>query len=314
MDTKSDRIQKQTWTLRSSSGHEGSFVFQTIVLPGSASSLRPRLRTKEDEVQVQYESEVGDTRKIKTGFKTVISTLVSTSELSVLRTLASSITSSPPPIKDPAYVIRKTATKGLGMFAQRDIGRGELIAWDRPGIIAPGLEWEGKKAKREEVYELLANGLVDLKSIDGHTGEAEDELKDEGRRRLEEIRGMAISSCFGGDHWVEGVIGANALVLELGNGNKKGKEERKVIYGGVYPLINRCNHRLAHVFFTTYNILMLLIQLLSKCCGALYTQHLYPGSLRAKKHQSGRGDHQVICEHFITTGEAEGNIKEELWV
>jgi hypothetical protein len=135
------------------------------------------------------------------------------------------------------------------MFAQRDIGRGELIAWDRPGIIAPGLEWEGRKAKREEVYELLANGLVDFESIEGHTGEAEGELKDEGRRMLEEIRGMAISSCFGGDHWVEGVIGANALVLELGNGNKKGKEERKVIYGGVYPLINRCNHRLAHIFF-----------------------------------------------------------------
>lgn len=139
------------------------------------------------------------------------------------------------------------------MFAQRDIERGELIAWERPGIIAPGLEWEGGKAKateRKEVYELLADGFVELGSIGGHTGEAVDgELKDEGRRRLEDIKGMAISSCFGGDQWVEGVIGANALVLELGNGNKKGKEERKVIYGGVYPLINRCNHRLAHIFF-----------------------------------------------------------------
>lgn len=263
--------QKKIWVLKSLSGREESFVFQTIVLPGSASSVGSHaniLLTQENEAESRSsecdfgKGETTSTKKTKVEnrSKTVISTLVSTSEHYALLTLASSISSSPPPIKDPAHVIRKTSTKGFGMFAQRDIAKGELIVWERPGIIAPGLEWEDGKMKgteREQVYGLLAHGFVDLESLGGHPGNlgnvdielVDVELIDEGRKRLEDIRGMAISSCFGGEQWVEGVIRTNALVLELFKGNKKRKNEGKVIYGGVCPLINRCNHRSAKAFF-----------------------------------------------------------------
>ena len=47
---------------------------------------------------------------------------------------------------------------------------------------------------------------------------------------------------------VEGIVRTNALMLEL---DAKGvvREERREIYGGVYPFINRANHRLECPFF-----------------------------------------------------------------
>ena len=41
---------------------------------------------------------------------------------------------------------------------------------------------------------------------------------------------------------VEGIVRTNALQLELDSKGKIPREEREV-YGGVYPLINRGNHR-----------------------------------------------------------------------
>jgi hypothetical protein len=223
----------QSWRLRTSTGHEQSCCFRTILLPGPSSSAPDGSIDEEELCGMPNRSKIS-----------VVSALISTSRLPRFLALVSSISTPPPALSDPPpHAIRVTRNKGLGMFARRDIRKGELIVWERPALIVPGLE--RNEDTSQEAYRLLAEGFLEFESEGtegvqlGHI----EEIQEAGKERYEDLRRMAISSSFDGGHWVEGVVRTNALVLEFEDGQKKRKEERREIYGGVYPLINRCNHR-----------------------------------------------------------------------
>jgi hypothetical protein len=242
----------QSWHLRTSVGHEESCCFRTFVLPGPSSSAPGGSINEEDLCGIPEPLGANGNRNrnpsgiLKGSNLSVVSALVSTSRLSRFLALVSSISTSPPAFLDrPPHVIKVTRNKGLGMFARRDVQKGELIVWERPALIVPGLERNEDTSK--EAYRSLAEGFcaVEGEGIDGamQLGSVED-VREAGKERYEDVRRMAISSSFDGGHWVEGVVRTNALVLEFEDGQKKNKEEKREIYGGVYPLINRCNHRL----------------------------------------------------------------------
>lgn len=230
----------QSWQLRTSTGHEQSCCFRTILLPGPSSSAPGG--SMDEEVLCGMPGSNGDLngRRI-----CVVSALVSTSCLPRFLALVSSISTPPPALSDPPpHTVRVTRNKGLGMFARRDIRKGELIVWERPALIVPGLE--RNEDTSQEAYRFLAEGFLEFEG-GGTEGEVQlgpiEEIQEAGKERYEDLRRMAISSSFDGGHWLEGVVRTNALVLEFEDGQKKSKEEKGKIYGGVYPLINRCNHR-----------------------------------------------------------------------
>lgn len=241
----------QSWPLRTSTTYEEFFHFQAVVLLGPCSSAPFRVNV-EDDVNCISESTGSEARGARTGASegtdtvTVISTLISASRLPRFRLLLSSIFTSPAAIDDPSpHVIRVTESKGLGMFATRDIRKGELIAWERPAVIVPGLEKNQEMS--QEVYRIIAEGFLE---VENESGEGETRLapveviREAGKQRLADIRSMAISNTVGGGHWLEGIVRTNAVVLEFEDGLKLGKGDKREIYGGIYPLINRCNHRL----------------------------------------------------------------------
>jgi len=120
---------------------------------------------------------------------------------------------------DPGYQVRQTEDKGLGLFARRRFLQGEAIAAENPALIIPCLPIG---TEPQSTYDNLADAL------------------DPKRRR--ELLGMAnsqtLEEC---PSVVEGIIRTNAMTLFLGLG-----EDNKMTYGGVYPLLNRANHRCAH--------------------------------------------------------------------
>jgi len=129
-----------------------------------------------------------------------------------------------PPVTNPPYRILRTLNKGAGMFATRDIPAGDLIVEEHPVLILPSDEFP------DDVYERL--------------GEA---LPEERRGEL-----MSMANCRSKEEcgtYVEGVVRTNAVMLELlpakekGKGGEEGTVGERTLYGGVYPLINRCNHR-----------------------------------------------------------------------
>ena len=236
----------ELWPLQTSAGHEEPCCFRTILLPGPSSSA-PGTSIGEESCGLPEQSGSNGKTGIPKGRNiSVVAALISTSRLPRFLALVSSISTSPAAILDPpAHVVRATRNKGLGMFARRDIRKGELIVWERPALIVPGLERNEETSR--EAYRRLAEGFLEA---EGKGTEEEillgtiDEIREAGKERYEDVRRMAISSSFDGDHWLEGVVRTNALVLEFEDGQKKSKGEKREIYGGVYPLINRCNHRL----------------------------------------------------------------------
>ncbi|PPR03302.1 hypothetical protein CVT26_008132 [Gymnopilus dilepis] len=116
----------------------------------------------------------------------------------------------------PNFSILQTAHKGAGIFAARPIEAGELIMREHPALILP----TGKFPK--EVYDALADRLPE--------------------KRRKELLAMANArskeEC---ESEVEGIVRTNALMLEL---DVKGviPEDRREVYGGVYPFVNRANH------------------------------------------------------------------------
>ena len=241
----------QPWRLRTSAGHEESYYYRTILLPGPASSVSGSVINEDESRCVDLEEQEGDESGIRTGEKnlSVVSTLISTFRLPRFLALVSSISTSPPVIGDPSHVIKITPNKGFGMFARRDIKKGELIVWERPAVIVPGLE---RNEDTSQAYQLLAEEFLELDgtNVEGaiQLGSMK-EIRATGKEVYGDIRKMAISSSFDVGHWLEGVVRTNALVFEFENGQRKSRQEEQEIYGGVYPLINRCNHRLVQVVF-----------------------------------------------------------------
>ena len=55
---------------------------------------------------------------------------------------------------------------------------------------------------------------------------------------------------------VEGIVRTNALALQLKFPKSMANDGPDAkLYGGVYPLLNRCNHRYRALFFLTIHIL-----------------------------------------------------------
>lgn len=120
---------------------------------------------------------------------------------------------------DPGYQVRQTEDKGLGLFATRQFLQGESITAENPALILPFLP---VGAEPPSTYDALADAL------------------DPKRRRelLEMANSQSPEEC---PSDVEGIVRTNAMTLYLGLG-----EDKKTTYGGVYPLLNRANHRYAH--------------------------------------------------------------------
>ncbi|KAF8970465.1 hypothetical protein BDZ97DRAFT_1791564 [Flammula alnicola] len=113
------------------------------------------------------------------------------------------------PIENCNFRILKTAHKGIGLFAARNIAAGELIIVEHPALILPSGNFPPERLPEKKRAELLAMANC---------------------RPPEECKSP-----------VEGIVRTNGLMLEL---DPKGKipAEQKGVYGGVYPLINRGNH------------------------------------------------------------------------
>lgn len=121
------------------------------------------------------------------------------------------------PIDNPNFRVQQTALKGAGLFAARDIAAGELIMIEHPALILPTGRFPAA------IYDELGNRLPEKRRA---------ELLAMANARSEE-------EC---PSPVEGIVRTNALMLEL---DPRGKipEEKREIYGGVYPTVNRANHR-----------------------------------------------------------------------
>lgn len=146
---------------------------------------------------------------------TVISCLLNPSLVPLLPDLSSAQNS----VKNTAYCILPTPYKGLGMFASRDIPAGELIAIEHPALILPATSLP------EEAYNEIGLSLP--------------------VRRRAELMAMAntrtVEEC---PSPVEGIVRTNALALQLNFPKSMANDGPDVkLYGGVYPLLNRCNHR-----------------------------------------------------------------------
>ena len=118
-----------------------------------------------------------------------------------------------------SYCVLPTPHKGFGMFATRDIPAGELIAIEHPALILPAA------SLLEEAYNEIGLQLPD--------------------KRRAELMAMAnsrtIEEC---PSPVEGIVRTNALALQLEFPKSMANDELDAkLYGGVYPLLNRCNHR-----------------------------------------------------------------------
>jgi len=121
------------------------------------------------------------------------------------------------PIENPCFVVKYTKNKGAGLFATRNIPAGVLVMVEHPALILPAGSFPS------EVYDELGARLPE--------------------RRRKEL--MALSNCRSPEECssaVEGIVLTNALQLELDPKGKILRKEREV-YGGVYPLLNRGNHR-----------------------------------------------------------------------
>lgn len=123
------------------------------------------------------------------------------------------------PVQSISYCVLPTPHKGFGMFATRDIAAGELIAIEHPALILPAA------SLAEEAYNEIGLQLPD--------------------RRRAELMAMANSrtteEC---PSPVEGIVRTNALALQLNFPKSMANDGPDAkLYGGVYPLLNRCNHR-----------------------------------------------------------------------
>ncbi|KAG6891018.1 hypothetical protein C0992_010991 [Termitomyces sp. T32_za158] len=109
--------------------------------------------------------------------------------------------------------------KGLGMFATRYIPTGSLIYVEHPAIFAPAVVPLTGEARRS-AYHSLSEALPHHQRDELHT----------------------MANCRSPDECAleEGILCTNALVLELGLPDDIDVEARE--YGGVFLVINRCNH------------------------------------------------------------------------
>ena len=151
---------------------------------------------------------------------TVISCLLNPLLISLLPDLSIAQKS----VQNISYCVLPTPLKGFGMFATRDIPAGELIAIEHPALILPAASLP------EEAYNEIGLQLPD--------------------RRRAELMSMANSrtseEC---PSPVEGIVRTNALALQLNFPKSMANDGTDAkLYGGVYPLLNRCNHRY-RVFF-----------------------------------------------------------------
>ena len=146
---------------------------------------------------------------------TVISCLLNPSLISLLPDLSFAQNS----VQSVGYCVLQTPRKGFGMFATRDIAAGELIAIEHPALILPAASLP------EEAYNEIGLQLPN--------------------RRRAELMAMANSrtteEC---PSPVEGIVRTNALALQLNFPKSMANDGPDAkLYGGVYPLLNRCNHR-----------------------------------------------------------------------
>ena len=119
------------------------------------------------------------------------------------------------------FEIRPAGTgKGLGMFATRQIPTGSLIYVEHPAIFAPA-EVPLTGEARSHAYHSLSETLP--------------------QHRRDELHTMANCRSLVECALEEGILCTNALALELGLPDDIDIEARE--YGGVFLIINRCNHR-----------------------------------------------------------------------
>jgi hypothetical protein len=128
------------------------------------------------------------------------------------------------PVQSISYCVLPTPRKGFGMFATRDIAAGELIAIEHPALILP------PASLPEEAFNEIGLQLPD--------------------RRRAELMAMANSrtteEC---PSPVEGIVRTNALALQLKFPKSMANDGPDAkLYGGIYPLLNRCNHRYGAFF------------------------------------------------------------------
>ncbi|PPR08242.1 hypothetical protein CVT24_001284 [Panaeolus cyanescens] len=122
---------------------------------------------------------------------------------------------------------------GLGIYASRFIPAGTLIAREHPALIVPAGSFP------TEAYEEMGNALPEKRRAEMLSMANCYRVKEP--KEGEEVVGE-----------VEGIVRTNALVLDLKtpvtSSRKRSRDEEdqiplaKEVYGGVYPLINRCNH------------------------------------------------------------------------
>ena len=122
-------------------------------------------------------------------------------------------------VQNISYCVLPTPRKGFAMFATRDIAAGELIEIEHPALILPAASLP------EEAYNEIGLQLPD--------------------KRRAELMAMANSrtteEC---PSPVEGIVRTNALALQLNFPKSMANDGPDAkLYGGVYPLLNRCNHR-----------------------------------------------------------------------
>ena len=243
LDKRCSRYTK-TYHLTTSSGHIRPYILHASVLPGPPSSSPPSISHFPSASNQEAQPQI-----------THIPTLLSPAHSCIISSCLSDYsirTKLPEPIHDPPYRIlsdQSNPSKGLGLFATRPISRGELIVWERPGVIVPSLQLsQPEEGDGEEVYEALANAFFTYNE-DGNSDIADDAfavkqlLSNASHTRHDTIRNMAIAPLYQEMHWLKGVLRTNAIVLDLGFKDKDKNEGEREVYGGIFPLINRCNHR-----------------------------------------------------------------------
>lgn len=211
----------KTWTAEISPKDQRTYRVQTLILPGSPSSGH-KPSSSNDSTAISCLVNVAHLERLQAALPAI--------SQSIDRQLHSMDES------DHLHEVRMTHNKGAALFAKRSIEEGQLIVWEHPAIILPSTDRDFSR----EIYEALGDVPND------------DTLWQERRSEA-----MAMANEYSGENgcetWVEGVVRTNAVVLELiedsgsNNRNTRGKSSeetgQKEIYGGIYPLINRANHR-----------------------------------------------------------------------
>jgi hypothetical protein len=164
----------------------------------------------------------------------------------------------------PAYVIKPTPDKGLGIFATRDIKMGELIFAERPLLVSP----KGSLGISPNIqhYDLKTRMAIMKMEWEKVLEKAVGRMAPEDRNAFMDL---ANSHKDDGSGPILGIINTNAFSLgsEVFDGPEKLADGSNV-YSGVIKIGSRINHRYVCAFFLfgfTNNILTYPFLSLAAC-------------------------------------------------